>query len=136
MIRIKLLVTLTLREWKGNKTRAEVRVELAAAQRAGQIPHGHAATVAALFDDFNNRKTRAQLFAEMLGRLGLIPQSGEAAESKLISPEQAQRICQAGLRAARSQERALPSPGDSLWRIPGERRRRRWPVARSIRSGR
>ena len=90
-----------LRNWKGTKTRAEVRAELLAAQRAGEITYGEGATERALLANFKSTLTRAQVRAETLEarRLGLLDHRGDASEPIVITPAQAEQIRMAGLRA-------------------------------------
>lgn len=87
--------------WKGTKTRAEVRAELLAAQRAGEIAYGEVGIDRALFANVKSEKSRAQVRAETLEarRLGLLDTYADRGEPIAITPAQAELIRQAGLRA-------------------------------------
>lgn len=81
------------------KTRAEVIAEAAAERTAGQVRVGeHAGEPVAAFV---STKSRAQVRAELreAQRLGLVGSRGDA-QPRLTTPEEAEQIRQAGLRAS------------------------------------
>ena len=81
------------------KTRAEVIAQTAAARAAGQIGVGEHAgqPVAAFVSTMSRSQVRAELRAAQ--RLGLVGSHGDL-QPRLATPEEAEQIRQAGLRAA------------------------------------
>jgi hypothetical protein len=86
-------------------SREQVRAELQQAQREGLIAYGETAMERALFQAAQRPSTvtRAQVRAELFEarRLGLLDRRYEA-ETLQVTPQQAELIRQAGLRAAAS----------------------------------